>query len=142
MRCHDFKNTSFSYLQKEMNDSQAKAMENHLLECHSCAAYFAFVKQNWQHIQKEIKTEDDPYFYSRLKSKIENQSTQEQSGTFARVMRLGTLSFMIVFAIATGGILGNYGVQLLNTTAVENLSSSDELFSNDFDNTEFDLFNQ
>lgn len=142
MNCDNIKKLSLEYFGEEVDSEQRQMIENHLQSCKSCSQYYLFSKINYLKIEKSKRTENDPYFYSALMVKMENQDSQSTILSRNPSLRLSLAAIMMVVSIFGGLLIGSYSSDILNTntaTIYENNTSEDQL-GFDLANNELDLF--
>jgi len=142
MNCDNIKNLSLEYFGDDLDSEQRQMIENHLQTCKSCSQYYVFSKINYFEIEKSKRTENDPYFYSALMAKIENQNSNSTILSRNPSLRLSLVSIMMVISIFGGLLIGSYSAEILNTnttTVNETITSEDQL-GFDLANNELDIF--
>ena len=60
------------YLEGTLPESEMKCISEHLEECTDCRLFFDELKLNWQLMEQDKTIEASPYFYSKVKNKVEN----------------------------------------------------------------------
>lgn len=78
MQCKKIHNKLFDYLNGELSDKEKNQVENHLLECNHCKRLFERAEKGWKAIREE-RISYQPYFYTRLKQRIENRKIQTET---------------------------------------------------------------
>lgn len=106
MKCKTLHKKLIFFLDGDLPALQMKEIQNHLADCKTCAAFAEDLKKTLDSIEMEKKPEISPYFYTRLKAKLENQAA-EQSPAFgriilARVLQPAIFSILLIFGIYTG----------------------------------------
>ena len=85
--------------ENEMNDIQ-----EHLVHCKDCSLYLDRLNEDFATIQSEKLVSADPFYYTRLKTKMEQH---EQSGVSSRSWAQAVVfSVLLIFAISSGIMLG------------------------------------
>ena len=82
MKCKNLHKKLIFFLEGDLSPKMMEEVQNHLDECSSCAAFAKELKQTLGIIETEKELEVNPYFYTRLKARLENQN--EQSPAFGR----------------------------------------------------------
>jgi len=114
MNCKEVK---YKIISNEVSDD--KTLENHFKNCPECESFQAKYLASINFLKQGKRTENDDFFYSRLKAKMENQ---KQSAGFIPQIKLAYVSMLIIFAVAGGIAIGNF--------ASNNLESYNELNQN------------
>lgn len=143
MNCDNIKSLALEYFEEESNSENRKVIEDHLQNCRSCSHYYLFSKMNYLQIEKDKRTEIDPYFYSVLMAKIENQTNKSTILTRNPSHRLSIVAIILVITVFGGLLLGTYSASILNSNAniviESNIVDDEALF--DLANNEIDIFN-
>ncbi|WP_321290442.1 hypothetical protein [uncultured Sunxiuqinia sp.] len=85
--------------ENEMNDIQ-----EHLIHCKVCSLYLDQLNDDFATIQSEKLVSADPFYYTRLKAKMEQH---EQLGVSSRSWaQVVVFSLLLIFAISSGIMLG------------------------------------
>jgi predicted anti-sigma-YlaC factor YlaD len=141
MNCENIKNLSLAYFEEDMKSEQRQMVENHLQSCQSCSEFYLFTKMNFVEIEKSKRKENDPYFYSALMAKIENQNAPSTVLSRQPMLRLSLISLVLVFSVFSGLFIGNYSAEVLNSTADITETTTVEQLGFDLANNEIDIFN-
>ena len=99
MNCKEVK---YKILQKETEASVKK----HITECESCRSFNSAFSKSIQEIKANKRTENDEFFYHRLKAKMENRKENSSVATFPK-FKTAFISVLTVFAVVFGIGLGN-----------------------------------
>jgi predicted anti-sigma-YlaC factor YlaD len=94
------------YLEGELPENDMEAVKHHLLECHECSIIFSKMKASWESA-KEDRIPYQPFYYTRLKQRMENSA--KKSINWAKVRKM-MLQPAMYFAILGMGIF--IGIQL------------------------------
>ena len=142
MNCEEIKTFSISYIQNELDASQIELIDSHLANCKSCSSFYNFSKLSIEQINKEKKTELDPFYFSSLMAKMENQQSSTQK-RFApiRILQTSALVAAMFIAILGGSFIGTYSATTFNTDAAAIENMDENIIASDFTNNDFDLFN-
>lgn len=142
MNCDNIKNLSLEYFGSNIDSEQRTNIENHLQNCKSCSQFYLFSKINYLEIEKSKRTENDPYFYSALMAKIENQNSRSTILSRNPSFRISLVAIIMVISIFGGLLIGSYSAEILNanlTTVNETITTEDQL-GFDLANNELDIF--
>lgn len=108
MKCKDIQLKLISYLDGELPKKEAEAVQEHLAQCNECSALYVSVKEAWSAASVE-KIPPQPFFYTRLKQRIENQQ-QNKLSLWSRVSQFALQPAMVYFVVLASGIF--IGIQL------------------------------
>ena len=73
MKCKTIHKNLIFFLEGELPEKTTEQINTHLSECGECAAFAEDLKKTMGIIEKEKTTNINPFFYTRLKSKLESQ---------------------------------------------------------------------
>jgi hypothetical protein len=105
MKCKTVHKNLIFFLEKELPVSEMSAVQQHLDTCSECALFASEMKKTLGILETEKIVDDNPYFYTRVKVKLENQVSKENV-VFGRPVLLRVLQ-PVAFSILL--ILGVYG---------------------------------
>lgn len=109
MKCKNLHKKLIFFLEGDLSPRMMEEVQNHLDECSSCAAFAKELKQTLGIIENEKELEVNPYFYTRLKARLENQNEQSPAFgriIFARVLQPVIFSILLVIGIYSGIKIG------------------------------------
>lgn len=95
------------YLEKSLSEDEMKSISEHLINCSDCRLFFEELKLNWQILEEDKQIVVSPYFYSKLKAKLENAGTRV-SGKFSRYLQPAFFVITLVIAINFGIWMGSF----------------------------------
>jgi len=103
MKCKTIHNKLIFFLDRELPAVEMKQFGEHLNSCPECALFLEEMKKTLGIIATEKSVEENPFFYTRIKARLENQEAEQ-------VPRL-TLLTRVVQPVAFTAILlvGIYG---------------------------------
>lgn len=110
MKCKTLHKNLIFFLEGDLAPEKMKEFQNHLDECASCAAFAKDLKQTLGIIEIEKEPAVNPYFYTRLKAKLENR-VAEKSPVFgrlvlARLLQPAFFSILLLVGIYSGIKIG------------------------------------
>ena len=85
MKCSEVHRQLFQYLDEELSKDQIKQIESHLKACASCRSIYENTREAWNAL-KEEKISHQPFFYTRLKQRMENRKSKSLPD-FSRIGR-------------------------------------------------------
>ena len=103
MKCKALHKNLILFLEGDLPAAQMKEVQNHLAGCSSCAAFAEDLKCTLGIIEIEKEPVVNPYFYTRLKAKMENRAA-EQSPSFGRVILVKVLQPVLFSILLLVGI--------------------------------------
>lgn len=106
MNCKNINKKIIFYLDKNLNKEEYDAVKTHLDGCASCKALTGKLKDALMQIELEKDVRPDPYFYTRLQTRI-NSENQAQSSVFSKIFQPAMAMLLILVAILSGIVLGN-----------------------------------
>jgi predicted anti-sigma-YlaC factor YlaD len=106
-KCH---NELIPYLEGLLKGPELKEVELHLEECASCRGFAGYLSESFGVIGRSKFIENDPFFYTRLKAKLENQSVSgHEKISFTRILQPVLLTLVLMVAIIAGIGIGSIG---------------------------------
>ena len=79
MKCKTLHKNLIFFLEGDLPAQAMIKFERHLSECQDCSAFALEVKSTLEIIEIEKSAEPNPFFYTRLKAKLENQELVQKS---------------------------------------------------------------
>lgn len=147
MNCKDLNKILLFYIQGELAPETQTEAERHISSCHTCQALFNELNQTLDVITTEKNIPDNPFFYTRLKQRIESIKDEQSevifSSTLFKSWHLIPLSLLIIIGIAFGILLGNSASTVKSSSTILSERSSalkasaDEYFLNDINQDTF-----
>lgn len=105
MKCKTVHKNLIFFLEKELPVSEMSEVQQHLDTCSECALFASEMKKTLGILETEKVADVNPYFYTRVKAKLENQESKVNA-VFGRPVLLRVLQ-PVAFSILL--ILGVYG---------------------------------
>lgn len=110
MKCKALHKKLIFFLEGDLPSTEMEQIKVHLLECGSCEAFAEDLKKTLGVLETEKSPEVNPFFYTRLKAKLEIQSTAEEERAlrpvYARVLQPVAFSILLVIGIYSGIKIG------------------------------------
>lgn len=104
-RCHS---NLISFLEGSLKEMDFHDMEDHLKECPSCHGFADYLQKTFATIESSRITEPDPYFYTRVKARIEKQEEfLPAKPGFVRILQPVVFSLLLIVAIYGGIKIGS-----------------------------------
>ena len=103
MKCKNVHSKLIFFLEKELPDSEMKQVQQHLDECSECALFAAEMKNTLQILDSDKVTDENPFFFTRVKARLEKQEEEQPVSRPVLVRVLQPVAFSIIL------LLGIYG---------------------------------
>ncbi len=128
MRCEKVNSLMEEYLRGELEPKNLGEFEKHLAECTQCRSNLEVVKMLLDLANNELsKYNENPYFGSRILSKIEAQKENIRSDIRIRLVTYATVAAAVAMGIFIGNKLGNMGTKVITSTSDAELIADDYL---------------
>ena len=142
MECKKVHSKIIFFLEKELTDSEMKQVKEHISTCSDCARFMEEMQLTLSILETEKSPVLNPFFYTRLKAKLENQESEQKlvfwRPAFLRVLQPAAFSILLIAGIYTGIKVGqpastqqftatlmqNQEIQYLNEMASETIETS------------------
>lgn len=115
MKCKAVHKKLILFLEKELPGPEMKAVQEHLDVCPDCAFFAEEMKMTLSILETEKVSEVNPYFYTRVKAKLDRQSEIQFSGIrssmLVRVLQPVAFSIILLLGIYGGVKLGATGAK-------------------------------
>lgn len=108
MKCNKVHNKLIFFLEKELPVSEMEQVQKHLDECSECALFAAEMKNTLSILDSDKVTDENPFFYTRVKARLENQTEVQLSvrPVLARILQPVAFSIILLLGIYGGFKLG------------------------------------
>jgi len=127
MKCKTLHKKLIFYLEGDLPEKEVNEMNAHLAECESCAAFAEDMQKTLGIIQVEKSPEVNPFFYTRLKARMEIEEVQEKQRVgfpiWEKVLQPAFFSLLLLAGIYTGIKIG----QPTDTGTGQNIFAETEL---------------
>jgi len=78
MKCKTIHKNLIFFLEGDLPEKETEQIKVHLSGCRECAAFAEDLKKTLAIVEQEKKAETNPFFYTRLKAKLESQAETEK----------------------------------------------------------------
>ena len=78
MKCKTIHKNLIFYLEGELSANENAKIKLHLAECAECSAFAAELGKSLEILDSEKSPEVNPFFYTRVKARLESQSNKEK----------------------------------------------------------------
>ena len=121
MKCRDFHNNLILFIEDDLPRNQMNEMTEHLNDCKECKVFTDEMKAYFKVIQLEKQVQVSPFFYTRLKARMENELPESSPGfglkTFVRILQPALYSLLLGGGILAGILTGRYAGQVDSSSA-------------------------
>ena len=111
MDCDKILNNILFYLDNELVETERVEFESHLHECPECKTLFNNVAATYKIITVENQVEVNPFFYHKLKTKLETKQKSRVISIFSTILK----PIAIAASVTLGIMIGNGELDVLNT---------------------------
>lgn len=110
MKCRTIHKNLIFFLEGDLPQKETEQIKVHLSGCEQCAAFAEDMKKTLGIIEKEKAIETNPFFYTRLKAKLESQTQAEKvrfwKPVLVKVVQPVFFSVLLIAGIYTGFKIG------------------------------------
>lgn len=110
MKCKTLHKKLIFFLEGDLSEKEAREIKLHLNECAGCAAFAEDMKKTLGIIQAEKSPEVNPFFYTRLKARMESEEVQEKQQigfpVWERILQPALFSLLLLAGVYTGIKIG------------------------------------
>ena len=125
MKCKTVHSKLIFFLEKELEPAEMQAVKEHLDRCPDCALFAEEMEKTLSILETDKIDAVNPFFYTRVKAKLENQAAQPQIArrpVLVRVLQPVAFSVILILGIYAGIKLGATG----STTSAKNVLAGQE----------------
>jgi anti-sigma factor RsiW len=107
MKCKKIHSKLIFFVEGELNENEMKEVALHLLECKECAAFVETMTKVLNRAGQERPAGEDPYFFTRLKARMEKQDEiAAPYNLWRKVLQPVFFSFIVFAGMYAGIYLG------------------------------------
>ncbi len=141
MQCKEIENNIWEYIEGSLDEMQQQNITKHLENCAQCASLEKGMRASMVLIDDNKRTEPDPFFFTRLEARMENQA-QTQSPRKSYAIRYAMAASIAFIGIVGGGLLGSFSAEQINSTFAEKIViEQNDDFGFELADNSFDLIN-
>lgn len=121
MKCKDVHSKLIFFLDEELPITEMQAVQEHLNDCTDCALFVEDMKKTLSILETEKTPELNPFFYTRVKAKMENRETGRvinRRPVLVRVLQPVAFSIVLLIGIYAGIKLGASGSATTSNTVL------------------------
>src|SRR5690554_2798980 len=115
MNCESIHKKLIFFIEGDLPDNEMQVISKHLSQCPECSRYAEDFRRTFEVIDEEKRYEVSPYFYSKLKVKLEKQMKPIPETTlfsiWERFLQPALFSVLLLAGIYTGIITGRDAVK-------------------------------
>ena len=124
MKCKNLHKKLIFFLEGDLPAKEMEQIQIHLAECNTCAAFAEDMKTTLGILEIEKSPAVNPFFYTRLKAKLENRASEElqifRRPVFARVLQPVMFSILLIVGVYSGIKIGQPSpVKVVSTNMFE-----------------------
>lgn len=110
MECKTLHKKIIFFLDGELPAMEIEQMKSHLSECKVCAAFAEEMRKTFEVFNIEKSPAVNPFFYTRLKAKMENRASIKnqlfRKPVFAKILQPAFFSLLLIAGVYTGIKIG------------------------------------
>ena len=106
MKCRKCRDQLLSFLEGSLSGSELAKVEDHLAVCLRCRGFALHLKEALALVDREMVIEPSPYFYTRVKARLQEHKQPERERIAYRILQPAFFSMLLLLAIFTGIQLG------------------------------------
>ncbi|NQU86836.1 MAG: zf-HC2 domain-containing protein [Mariniphaga sp.] len=110
MKCKTLHKKLIFFLEEELDVKEMELVKIHLSECSDCASFIEEMKKTLGVLEAERSPAINPFFYTRLKAKLENQESKQKQvfwrPALVRILQPAVFSILLMVGIYTGIKIG------------------------------------
>lgn len=141
MNCKEVENHIWQYIEGSLDTILRDDVEKHIQSCAQCAALEKGIRTSMSIIEHLKKTEADPFYFTRLEARMEQQKVLNPKSSIAiRYALAASIAFIIIIG---GGVLGNFSAEQWSVNFVNEVNVNQlEDFESEFADNSFDLLKE
>ena len=108
MKCKAVHKKLIFYIEGSLPEKEMQQIAGHLRECPECLLFSEDLKKTMEIIGLEKSSKVNPFFYTRVKAKLENTEEPEivKTPAFVRILQPVAFSILLLLGIYTGVRIG------------------------------------
>jgi anti-sigma factor RsiW len=110
MKCKTLHSKIIFFTDGELPAAEMEQIKIHLSECADCAAFASEMRKTLAVINNEKEPQLNPFFYTRVKARLENQSEQvavtRKVAVLKRILQPALFSLLLLAGVYTGVKIG------------------------------------
>jgi hypothetical protein len=110
MNCKTLHTKIIFFLEEELPDREMEDIKIHLESCPGCIAFASEMKKTLTVLHNDKLQEVNPFFYTRVKARLENQEAEKTAArrnpVLVRILQPAFFSILLLAGIYTGVKIG------------------------------------
>ncbi len=108
MKCKRVHKNLIFFFEKELPFSEMQKVREHLGSCPECGHFAEEMRKTLRILDGDKVSDENPFFYTRIKARLENQATEspEKRPVLVRVLQPIAFSILLMFGVYGGIKLG------------------------------------
>lgn len=110
MKCSTIHKKLIFFLEGDLPATETKQIKLHISECKDCAAFAKEMEKTFAVLESEKSPAANPFFYSRLKAKMENRASEQnpiyRRPVLAKILQPAFFSLLLFVGIYSGIKIG------------------------------------
>lgn len=124
MKCKTVHKDLIFFLEGNLPSKKTEQIQMHLKECSACTAFAEDMKKTLGVLEIEKSPAVNPFFYTRLKAKLENSESVEfqifRKPVLVRILQPAMFSILLIIGVYSGIKIGQPSpVKVYSTTILE-----------------------
>jgi len=127
MKCNKIHKILYRYHLGELSPQLKEKIDKHLINCPECSAIYTKMVQTLNHFNDKDTIPEQPFYYTRLKQRIENKKEKTESvwsnGLVKKILQptiyMASLVLAVYIGILIGSGTGNSESRLAKNEALE-----------------------
>ena len=111
MNCKEINKNLIFYIEGVLSSEKKLLVEEHLAKCEKCKQLFTEIKKTYDVINNENKVDVNPFFYTRVKAKMEDVNESSVNTifrpSFIKILQTSVAVVLIAVAVYTGIMMGD-----------------------------------
>ncbi len=128
MKCNKIHKILYRYQLGTLSPQLKKEIDKHLLNCPECSAIYAKLFQTLNHLNDKDTLPEQPFYYTRLKQRMENKKEQTETvwsnGIARKILQPALYLASLILAVYIGILIGSgtnsYETKLAKNEPTEN----------------------
>jgi hypothetical protein len=107
MNCKAIHKKLIFFLENDLPLNEMEEIRLHLAGCQECAAFADYMKKSLSVLDQERNPDVNPFFYTRLKARMENQAIKETvTPLWARILQPAVFTLLLLAGVYAGIKIG------------------------------------
>ncbi|RLD41502.1 MAG: hypothetical protein DRI86_13280 [Bacteroidetes bacterium] len=138
MKCNDVKEKLIPFINNELDYQQMDSINIHINTCKDCKKIYEFTKNSLLTINKDKRSDSNPFFYQSVMTKMENKHETKKISISQNILKYSAAAMLSIISIVGGSYIGSFGAEIIDKSVISDSSSQYEIM--DVANNDIDLF--